>query len=39
MLAAGIDHPLCQGREAVGLLSGIVKEVGDVIETIQTALV
>jgi hypothetical protein len=38
MLAAGIDHPLCKGREAVGLLSGIVKEVGDVIETIHTTL-
>ena len=38
MLAAGIDHPLCKGREAVGLLSAIVKEVGDVIETIDTTL-
>lgn len=38
MLAAGIDHQLCKGREAVGLLSGIVKEVGDVIETIHRTL-
>lgn len=38
MLAAGIAHPLCKGREAVGLLSNIVNEVGDVIETIHTTL-
>jgi len=38
MLAAGIDHPLCEGREAVGLLNAIVKEVGDVMETIQQTL-
>jgi hypothetical protein len=38
MLAAGIDHELCVGHEAVGLLNSIVKEVGDVIETIQGAL-
>jgi hypothetical protein len=24
MLAAGVDHPLCEGLEAVGLLSAIV---------------
>lgn len=38
MLAAGIDHPLCKGREATGLLSAIIKEVGDVIEAIHTTL-
>jgi hypothetical protein len=38
MLAAGIDHELCVGHEAVGLLNSIIKEVGDVIETIQGAL-
>ncbi len=38
MLAAGIDHELCVGHEAVGLLNSIVKEVGDVIETIQGSL-
>ncbi len=37
-LAAGIDHPLCEGREAVALLNAIVKEVGDVMETIQLTL-
>lgn len=38
MLAAGIDHELCEGREAVGLLNSIVKEVGDVVEAIHEAL-
>ncbi len=37
-LAAGIDDPLCTGREAVGLLNEIVKEVGDVIETVHATL-
>jgi hypothetical protein len=38
MLAAGIDDPLCRDREAVGLLSALVKDVGDVIEPIHTKL-
>ncbi len=37
-LAAGVDHPLCEGREAIGLLKEIIREVTAVMNDIETKL-
>ena len=37
-LAAGVVHPLCEGREAVGLLKDIIREVTAVMNDIETRL-
>jgi hypothetical protein len=37
-LSIGIDHPLCEGREAVGLINEIIAEVTSVMGDIEGAL-
>jgi hypothetical protein len=38
ILAAGIDHPLCEGREAVGLLKAMMHEVSPAMNSIEKTL-
>ncbi len=38
VLAIGIDHALCEGREGVGLLNEIMRDVRDVIAGLETDL-
>jgi hypothetical protein len=37
-LSIGIEHPLCEGREAVGLMNQIVREVTSRIGDIEAGL-